>query len=130
MLINPIKETETNRDGVVHVIKSMNWYWSLSSSSLLKESSDDVNELSGVRRELENYIVDLYRVLLTYQIKSVCSYYRHHGLVFLRDIIKLDDWDGNLKAIQDAENAFGSILRHIPLSSPIPILSGLSRSKG
>ena len=105
MLVNPIKETETNRDGVIHVIKSMNWYWSLS-SSLLKESTDDANELAGVRRELENQIVDLYKVLLTYQIKSVCSYYRHRGLVFLRDIIKLDDWDGDLKAIQDAENRF------------------------
>jgi hypothetical protein len=105
MLGNPIKETETNRDGVVHVIKWMNWYWSLS-SSLLKESTDDANELSGVRRELENQIVDLYKVLLTYQIKSVCSYYRHRGLVFLRDIVKLDDWDGDLKAILDAENRF------------------------
>jgi hypothetical protein len=105
MLGNPIKETETNRDGVVHVIKWMNWYWSLS-SSLLKESTDDANELSGMRRELENQIVDLYKVLLTYQIKSVCSYYRHRGLVFLRDIVKLDDWDGDLKAVLDAENRF------------------------
>ena len=105
MLVNPIKETETNRDGVVHVIKSMNWYWSLS-SSLLKESTDDANELAGVRRELENQIIDLYKVLLTYQIKSVYSYYRHRGLIFLRDIVKLNDWDGNLKAIQDAENRF------------------------
>jgi hypothetical protein len=103
MLVNPIKETETNRDGVVHVIGCMNWYWSLS-SSLLKESADD--KLSGVRRELENQIVDLYKVLLTYQIKSVCSYYRHRGLVFLRDIVKLDDWDGDLKAVMDAENRF------------------------
>jgi len=105
MLVNPIKETETNRDGVVFVIKSMNWYWSLS-SSLLKESTDDANELARVRRELENQIVDLYKVLLTYQMKSVYSYYRHRGLVFLRDIVKLDDWDGDLKAIQDAENRF------------------------
>jgi hypothetical protein len=105
MLVNPIKETETNRDGVVHVIKWMNWYWSLS-SSLLKESTDDANELSKVRRELENQIVDLYKVLLTYQIKSVSSYYRHRGLVFLRDLVKLDDWDGDQKAILDAENRF------------------------
>jgi archaellum biogenesis ATPase FlaH len=105
MLVNPIKETETNRDGVVHVIEYMNWYWNLS-SSLLKECTDNTNELSGVRRELENHIVDLYKVLLIYQIKSVCSYYRHRGVVFLRDIVKLDDWDGDLKTIQDAENRF------------------------
>ena len=105
MLVNPIKETEINRDGVVYVIKWMNWYWSLS-SSLLKESTDDANELSGVRRQLENQIVDLYKVLLMYQIKSVCCYYRHRGLVFLRDVVRLDDWDGDLKAVLDAENRF------------------------
>jgi hypothetical protein len=105
MLVNPIKETETNRDGIVHVIKGMKWYWSLS-NSLFRESTDDANELSEVRRELENQIVDLYKVLLTYQIKSVASYYRHRRLVFLRDIVKLDDWDGDQKAILDAENRF------------------------
>jgi hypothetical protein len=105
MLVNPIKETETNRDGVVHVIKRMNWYWSLS-SSLLKHSSSDANDLSEVKRQLENQIADLYKVLLTYQIKSVSSYYRHRGLVFLRDLVKLDDWDGDMEAILDAENRF------------------------
>jgi N-terminal domain of NWD NACHT-NTPase len=55
---------------------------------------------------MENQIADLYKVLLTYQIKSVCSYYRHRGLDFLRDIVQLDDWDGDLKAILDAENRF------------------------
>ncbi|KAF2490874.1 WD40 repeat-like protein [Lophium mytilinum] len=105
MLANPIKATETNRQGVEYVIKNMNWYCSLF-SSLLQESTDDARELSEVRYQLENQIVDLYKVLLTYQIKSVYSYYRHRGLEFLRDIVKLDDWDGNLKAIRDAEKRF------------------------
>ena len=38
-------------------------------------------------------------------MKSVCSYYRNRGTVILRDIIKLDDWNGTLKTVQDAENA-------------------------
>ncbi|KAH0553451.1 hypothetical protein GP486_006481, partial [Trichoglossum hirsutum] len=100
-----LKETKANRDGVVHVIEWMNWYWNLS-SSLLKESTSDADELSRMRHGLENKIVDLYKVLLTYQIKSVCSYYRHRGLVFLQDIVKSDDWDGDLKAIIDAEDRF------------------------
>ncbi|KAJ9139419.1 WD40 repeat-like protein [Pleurostoma richardsiae] len=105
MLVNPIKQTEANRNGVEHVIKSMDWYWSLS-SSLLRVTTGDGDGLSEVRRQLETQIVDLYRALLSYQMKSVYSYYRHRGLVFLRDIVKLDDWDGDQKAILDAEARF------------------------
>ena len=38
-------------------------------------------------------------------MRSVCSYYRNQFLDSLRDVIKLDVWDGNLKNVQDAENA-------------------------
>jgi hypothetical protein len=39
-------------------------------------------------------------------MKSVCSYYRNQGLVFLRSLANLGDWDGDLKSItDDAEEA-------------------------
>jgi hypothetical protein len=38
-------------------------------------------------------------------MKSVCSYYQNRGLVVLREIIRLDNWDGNLKDVQAAETA-------------------------
>ncbi|KAK3946807.1 hypothetical protein QBC32DRAFT_387713 [Pseudoneurospora amorphoporcata] len=109
MLANPIKATEANRKGIDYVVKRMNWYWSLS-NSLLKDPTNNptnnISELSRMRGELENQIVDLYKALLSYQIKSVCAYYRNRGLVFLRDIVKLDDWNADLGAIQDAEKCF------------------------
>ena len=105
MLANPVKATEANRKGIDYVVKRMDWYWSLS-GNLLKDLPDHADELLGVRRELENEVVDLYKVLLSYQVKSVCSYYRNRGLVLLRDIIKLDNWDADLGAIQDAEKRF------------------------
>ncbi|KAJ4362696.1 hypothetical protein N0V85_009348, partial [Neurospora sp. IMI 360204] len=83
----------------------MKWYWSLS-NSLLKDPTNNISELSGMRAELEIQIVDLYKALLSYQIKSACAYYRHRGLVFLRDMIRLDDWKADLGAIREAENCF------------------------
>ena len=65
----------------------------------------DEGSSAGLKRELEKQIVDLYKALLSYQMRSVCSYYRNQFLGSLRDVIKLDDWDGNLKNVQDAENA-------------------------
>ncbi|KAK3995703.1 hypothetical protein QBC44DRAFT_319239 [Cladorrhinum sp. PSN332] len=105
VLANPITQTEANRKGIDYVTKRMDWYWSLS-SSLLKDLPENDPELSGVRHELENRVVDLYKALLSYQIKSVYSYFRNRGLIFFRDMIKLDDWDAELGTIQDAEKSF------------------------
>ena len=104
MLVNPTKESEANRIGIVYVVKRMNWYWNL--SDLLLEDSFNGESYKGLRSELKAQIVDLYKALLLYQMKSVMSYYHNRGLVILRDIIKLDDWDGNLKSIQGVETTF------------------------
>ncbi|EHK15882.1 uncharacterized protein TRIVIDRAFT_195814 [Trichoderma virens Gv29-8] len=101
---NPIDATKANREGIEYVIKRMNMYWELS-GVVLKENAND-GGLSGIRRELETQVIDLYKVLLLYEIKSVCSYYRNRGLALLRDIVGLDDWSGDLKAIKDAERVF------------------------
>jgi hypothetical protein len=70
MLANPVKATEANRKGIDYVVKRMDLYWSLS-GSLLKDLPDRADELSRVRHELENQIVDLYKVLLSYKVKSL-----------------------------------------------------------
>ncbi|KAK1783508.1 NACHT domain-containing protein [Copromyces sp. CBS 386.78] len=105
IFINPIKATKANREGIDYVVKRMKWYWSLS-NSLLKDPTNNISEPSGMKGQLENYIVSLYKALLSYQIKSVYAYYRNPGLVFLRDMITLDDWKADLGAIQDAEKRF------------------------
>jgi hypothetical protein len=63
------------------------------------------SDLSNASFSMERQKID-HQIRLTYQIKSVCFYYRYCGLVSLWNIIKLDDWDCNLKAIQDAKNRF------------------------
>ncbi|KAH7633139.1 NACHT domain-containing protein [Sordaria sp. MPI-SDFR-AT-0083] len=103
MLANPIKATEANRKGIDYVVKRMDWYWN-SSKSLLRPTN--ISELDGMRGELKIQIVGLYKAFLSYQIKSVCAYYRTRGLAFLQDIVKLDDWNAYLVAIQDAEKRF------------------------
>src|SRR5271156_51556 len=82
----------------------MDWYWNLT-SLLLKENTVDDGDSSDLRGELEKRINDLYKALLSYQMKCVCSYYRNQGLRFLRSLILLDDWDGNVKSVYDAESA-------------------------
>lgn len=105
MLVNPINETESNRKGIEYVVQRMYWYWNLP-ESLLKDLPDYTGKLSEERLVLEKHLIELYKALLLYQIKSVCSYYRNRGLVLLKDMVKLDNWDADLNAIRDAENYF------------------------
>ena len=104
MFVNPTTESKLNRDGTVHVIARMEWYCELS-SILLNKNTDNNISFAGIQAELEKRVIDLYRELFFYLVRSVYSCYRIRGVAFLRDMIKLDDWDGNLKRVEGAENA-------------------------
>ena len=86
------------------MIDRMEWYNELSrllfSHNQYKDGSFD-----GVQSQLEKRVVHLYQQLLTYLMKSVCSTYRSKVLNFLRDALQLDNWDGNLGNVKDAEKA-------------------------
>ncbi|KAL7809418.1 WD40 repeat-like protein [Trichoderma aethiopicum] len=102
LLANPISETDANRTGVTHVVQRMNWYCELAALVL----GDQDGSTAGLQQQLQARLIDLYKKLLSFEIKSICSYYRHRGLVFLRDLVTLDDWKGAFKEIQDAEKFF------------------------
>ncbi|RYP53937.1 hypothetical protein DL768_001249 [Monosporascus sp. mg162] len=102
MLANPIDEAGANRDGIAYVVSRMDWYWELS-SLLLDENRAD-GKSARLRGELEKHIIDLYKKLLLYQMKSACLYYRNWLVVVLRDMVKLDDWENTLQSIKVAEN--------------------------
>ncbi|KAL6693044.1 quinon protein alcohol dehydrogenase-like superfamily [Trichoderma pleuroticola] len=75
------------------------------SSMLIDESTLNGAALSGMKSELEKRLVELYKALLLYQMKSVCSYHRNRGYGFLRDLIKLDNWAVSIQSIQKAEDS-------------------------
>ncbi|KAF4986731.1 hypothetical protein FGRMN_10696 [Fusarium graminum] len=97
---NPFKEPGINRDGLMYVISMMNWYTNLPEPTL----DDDGSEMQEhLRQQLEDHILELYQKLLSYQIKSVCCFYKNGLSRFLRNVIKLDDWKSQIDAIDAAE---------------------------
>ncbi|RYP50301.1 hypothetical protein DL768_004154 [Monosporascus sp. mg162] len=102
ILANPISEAIANRSGLAYVVSRMDWYWNLSDLLLDKNRAEKFS--AGLRDQLEEHVLDLYQKLFAYQIRSVYSYYRNRGVVFFRDMIKLNDWDNKLKDIKDAED--------------------------
>ncbi|KAL2142978.1 hypothetical protein VTI28DRAFT_500 [Corynascus sepedonium] len=103
ILRNPAQATESNLAGITHVVSRMDWYCALSTHLLNMDNIVAGNDFQDVLSQLEERILELYKALLLYQMKSVCSYYRNQGLVFLRGLLSLDDWDGDLKLVTDAE---------------------------
>lgn len=90
------------------MVEQMNWYCELA-GLLFSENAGGVT--TGIQLELQTKLIDLYKKLLSFELKSICSYYRHRALIFLGDLIKLDDWEGSLKAVQDAEAFFNEHVR-------------------
>lgn len=53
--------------------------------------------------QLEQRVIDLYKAILQYQIKSVCSYYRNQYKDFFFNLVDLKAWDGARTNIETAE---------------------------
>ncbi|KAH8800337.1 hypothetical protein F5884DRAFT_891236 [Xylogone sp. PMI_703] len=106
ILLNPTKAAKSNLAGITHVVSRMDWYCELTDHLLTEDCIIIGNEsFESIIVQLEKGIVALYKALLLYQMKSICSYYRNQGLVFLRGLVNMDDWDSDLKSVTDAETA-------------------------
>ncbi|RBA11776.1 hypothetical protein FPRO05_14235 [Fusarium proliferatum] len=103
ILSNPVTESRDNRNGIAYVLSRMEWYWNL--VSLLLDENKAEQSSAALRTQLEKHVVQLYEKLLSYQVKSVCLYHRNWAAVLGRDMLKLDDWAGQLSGIQEAEAA-------------------------
>src|SRR5271154_902891 len=98
--------TISNLEGIAHVVARMDWYCALTRHLLNKDNVVTADEsLNSVLQQLEQKVVALYKAILLYQMKSVCSYYRHQGFNFLLQLANWDDGEGSLKSIETAEKA-------------------------
>ncbi|KUL83182.1 hypothetical protein ZTR_10107 [Talaromyces verruculosus] len=103
ILANPVKQAAVNRSGIAYVISRMNWYWDL--AGLLLDENTIQKSSAGLRARLEEHVIELYQKLLLFQIMCACLYYQNQGIVLLKDVLKLDDWESQIQDIKDAEAA-------------------------
>ena len=81
----------------------MEWYWKL--VDLLLDENKGEASTAALRDELEQDIVRLFEKLLLYQMSSVCLYHRNGAAVVGRDVLRIDDWAGQLSSIKETEGA-------------------------
>ncbi|KEY71668.1 hypothetical protein S7711_09702, partial [Stachybotrys chartarum IBT 7711] len=103
ILSNPITEARENREGITYVLSRMEWYWKL--VSLLLDENTSAQSTADLRGQLRQNIEQLYEKLLLYQMRSIRLYYRNWAIGIGRDLLKIDDWAGQLSDIQNAESA-------------------------
>ncbi|KAJ6133577.1 WD40 repeat-like protein [Penicillium samsonianum] len=104
IFLKPVKVGVSLYNGVGHVVTRIEFYSDFTDRLLSQEGIRDGSALMKIRQGIATRITDLYQPLLFYQIKSVCFYHRNQVAVLARGILDLDDWNGDLEGIKDAED--------------------------
>lgn len=83
----------------------MDWYSALTEHLLGKDNSapETNGSFESVLQQLEQMVLALYKAILLFQMKSVCSYYKNQGLVFLQTLLIPDKWVNELATVKKAE---------------------------
>lgn len=72
--------------------------------SLSEYLVDDNGLQSDLHRKLEKDTVELYKTLLSYQIKSIYCFHKSELKRFVRNVFKVDDWSSQLDTIKATES--------------------------
>ncbi|KAB8207967.1 hypothetical protein BDV34DRAFT_223163 [Aspergillus parasiticus] len=129
ILANPIRSTKALYDGVNHVVGRMQWYSKITDSLLQTGGANGHQKLEEVCKQLESGMLDMYKCMLFYEIKSVCFYHKNQLAVFVRGLFNIDDWDGGLTKINEQENALRSDLQQYKLEQIVAILDEMATNK-
>lgn len=102
---NPSEAKQANQEGFTYVTSRLKFYIGLEELLWPQNSKDNAKGLGQVRTELEANIVGLYRQILNFQIRTVLRCYGRRGMIFLRDLVQWDGWNGMLDDIKKREES-------------------------
>ncbi|KAF4636392.1 hypothetical protein G7Y89_g1706 [Cudoniella acicularis] len=97
LLKNPTAVEAANQGGFNYVTSQMRYYVKMESLLLPEEMKLDL------KADLTERLVDLYELIIDFQVRSVIRFYRSRTKNFLRGTINYDGWDKNLQDIKDGD---------------------------
>lgn len=97
LMKNPTTVEAANREGFTYVTSQMRYYIAME-SLLLPEGSDP-----GLRTDLTERLVDLYKLIIDFQTQSIIRFYRGRTKNFLRGVINYDSWAEKVQDIKKAD---------------------------
>ncbi|KAK8062516.1 ankyrin repeat protein [Apiospora hydei] len=103
ILAKPLNVRKSMVSVLKHVMERIEWYMSLS-NALLQENWRDNDDFARWRASLRTSLVDLYKALLTLEMRCICRYYGSGSLkAHLKEMLSLVDWDADLASLKARE---------------------------
>ncbi|KAK4210639.1 NACHT domain-containing protein [Rhypophila decipiens] len=99
LLKNPAAAEEASRDGFTYVTSQMRYFAVMESLLLPGDMKPDLKD------DLTERLVDLYKLIIDFQVQNIIRFYRTRTKNFFRGAIKYDDWDQKLQVIKDTDAA-------------------------
>jgi len=99
LLKNPTAVEAANQDGLTYVTSQMRYYVAMESLLLPEDIEPDL------KVDLTERLVDLYKLIIDFQVRSVIRFYRSRTKNVFRGAINYDGWDEKLQNIKDSDAA-------------------------
>lgn len=97
LLKNPATVDAANRDGFTYVTSQMRYYVEMETLILPEDMKP------GLKAYLSEGIVDLYRLIIDFQVQSVIRFYRSGTKNYFRSVINFDKWNDQLDYLANEE---------------------------
>lgn len=97
LLKNPSAAEASNQDGFTYVTSQMRYYVAMESLLLTKHMKSDL------KADLTERLVDLYKLIIDFQVQTVLRFYRSRTKNFFRGTINYDSWEEKLQHIKDSD---------------------------
>ncbi|KAL7919892.1 WD40-repeat-containing domain protein [Trichoderma austrokoningii] len=122
LLKNPAADEAENQDGFSHITSQMRYYVTLEGLLLPEHFGADQNA------ELVLRLVDLYKLIIDFQVRSILRLYRSRTKNFWRGSVKYDSWGQKVEDIQKADKDFVQKLKTAISGSSLQKLTNLVQS--
>ncbi|KAF4773272.1 hypothetical protein HER10_EVM0008718 [Colletotrichum scovillei] len=103
LLTRPILQHEAMLEGLGHVVSSMSWYMDLS-RHVIDDQWQRTSQLSTLKLNLEERIVQVYKEMLRYQMESAAfCFEKHKMLQGVRTSLGSNDWINRTMKLKELE---------------------------
>ena len=99
LLKNPAAFDEANRQGFAFVTSQMGYYTEMVSLLLPGDMKP------GLRADLTSRVIDLYKLIIEFQVRSVMRFYRNSTKNYFRSVIDYDGWNDQLDHLKEEEKS-------------------------
>ncbi|KIH87084.1 hypothetical protein SPBR_05000 [Sporothrix brasiliensis 5110] len=111
LLTNPTTAAEARRDGFTDVTARMRYYVAL--EPLLRRLGQNSLVAETVMSETNGHLIDLYQLILEFQLCSVLRFYQSHAKSYVHDMFSSKDWKQMTLDIKAREEAVNNDLSQI-----------------